>query len=124
MSGSWTYTIHTLKQKVDNAYSVTASIEITATLTDELSIYLYPNQIVDYDKDTLAVKKSFELTKESKSQLERVHAVYKYIVTNIDYDYDKVAEALTTFMILDLDEAYIKQRKMNRKVHFLSLLVF
>ena len=63
MSGSVTYTIRTLKQKVDNAYSVTASIEIIATLTNELSIYLYPSQIVDYDKDTLTVKKSFELTK-------------------------------------------------------------
>lgn len=110
MKGSGTYTIRTLKQKVDNAYSVTASIEITAKLTNELSIYLYPNQIVDYDKNTLAVQKSFELTKSSKSQLERVHAVYKYIVTNIDYDYDKVDEALTTFMIPDLDDAYIKQK--------------
>ncbi len=110
MKGSGTYTIRTLKQKVDNAYSVTASIEITANLTDELSIYLYPNQIVDYDKETLAVRKSFELTKDSKSQLERVYAVYKYIVTNIDYDYDKVKEALTTFMIPDLDDAYTKQK--------------
>jgi len=110
MKGSGTYTIRTLKQKVDNAYSVTASIEITAKLTNELSIYLYPNQIVDYDKNTLAVQKSFELTSSSKSQLERVHAIYKYIVTNIDYDYDKVDEALTTFMIPDLDDAYTKQK--------------
>jgi len=110
MSGSGTYTIRTLRQKQDNAYSVTASIEISATLTDELSIYLYPNQIVDYDQNTLAVLKSFELTQSSKSQLERVHDIYKYIVTTIDYDYDKVAEALTTFMIPDLDDAFIKQK--------------
>lgn len=110
MKGSGTYTIRTLKQKEDTAYSVTASMELTVTLTNELSIYLYPNQIVDYDSETLAVLYSFELTKNSKSQLDRVHAIYRWIVTTIDYDYDKVAEALTTFMIPDLDLAYTSKK--------------
>ncbi len=110
MNGSGTYTIRTLKQKSGDSYSVTASVEITATLTDELSIYLYPNQIVDYDKETLAVLKSFELTQNDKSELARVHSIYQWIVTNIDYDYDKVDEALKTFMIPDLDDAFTKKK--------------
>ena len=110
MKGSGTYTIRTLKQKSGDSYSVTASVEITAALTNELSIYLYPNQIVDYDKETLAVLKSFELTQDDKSELERVHSIYKWIVTNIDYDYDKVDEALKTFMIPDLDDAFTKKK--------------
>lgn len=110
MSGSGDYKIRSLKQKEDTAYSVTASLELNVTLDDELSIYLYPNQIVDYDQETLVVILSFELTKESKTQLQRVHDIYQWIVTNIDYDYDKVAEALSTFMIPDLDLAYTKRK--------------
>lgn len=110
MSGSGTYTIRTLKQKSGNSYSVTASTEVSAELTNPLSIYLYPNQIVDYDKETLAVIKSFELTQNDKSELARVHSVYKWIVTTIDYDYDKVKEALESFMIPDLDDAFTKQK--------------
>lgn len=110
MKGSGTYTVRTLKQKSANNYSVTASTQITATLTNPLSLYLYPNQIVNYDKNTLAVIKSFELTKDDKSELERVHSIYKWIVTTIDYDYDKVDEALKTFMIPDLDDAFTKQK--------------
>lgn len=110
MNGSGTYTVRALKQKAESTYSVTASIEITAQLTNELSIYLYPNQIVDYNKETLAVLKSFELTQNDKSELARVHSVYKWIVTNIDYDYDKVDEALQTFMIPNLDDAFTKKK--------------
>jgi len=110
MNGSGTYTIRTLKQKSGNSYSVTASTEVTVELSNPLSIYLYPNQIVDYDKETLAVIKSFELTQNDKSELARVHSVYQWIVTTIDYDYDKVKEALESFMIPDLDEAYTKQK--------------
>lgn len=104
--GSGTYTIRTLRQKEGNAYSVTATLELTVTLNSELSPYLYPNQIVNYTKDTLAVKKSFELTQGLTSQLERVHAVYQFIVTTIDYDYEKAKRAQNEFLIPDLDEAY------------------
>jgi hypothetical protein len=104
--GSGTYTVRTLRQKEGNAYSVTATMELSVTLKDELLPYLYPNQIVNYTKDTLAVLKSFELTQGLNSQLERVHAVYKFIVTTIDYDYDKAERAQNEFLIPDLDEAF------------------
>lgn len=110
MNGSGTYTIRTLKQKSGNSYSVTASTEVKAELSDPLSIYLYPNQIVDYNKETLAVLKSFELTQNDKTELARVHSIYKWIVTNIDYDYDKVKAALENFMIPNLDDAYNKKK--------------
>ena len=104
--GSGTYTIRTLRQKEGNAYSVMATTELTVTLSNDLLPYLYPNQIVNYTKDTLAVQKSFELTQGLDSQLERVHSVYKFIVTTIDYDYEKAKRAQDEFLIPDLDEAY------------------
>ncbi len=101
--GSGTYTVRTLKQKEGNAYSVTATVEITVSLKNELIPFLYPNQIVNYTQESLSVQKSFELTQGLKSQLERVHAIYKYIVTTIDYDYEKAKRAQDEFMIPDLD---------------------
>jgi hypothetical protein len=102
--GSGTYTVRTLKQKEGNAYSVTATVEVNVALKNELLPFLYPNQIVNYTKESLAVRKSFELTNGLKSQLERVHAIYKYIVTTIDYDYEKAERAQSEFLIPDLDE--------------------
>jgi hypothetical protein len=109
-AGSGAYTVRTLKQKEGNAYSVTATLEINVTLKDEFTPFLYPNQIVNYTKDTLAVKKSFELTQGLTSQLERVHAVYQYIVTTIDYDYEKAKRAQDEFLIPVLDETLTTQK--------------
>jgi hypothetical protein len=48
--------------------------------------YLYPGIYVDYTKENAAVKKSFELSQGASNDLEKVQAIYEYIVGNFKYE--------------------------------------
>ena len=47
---------------------------------------------------------SFSLTEKAKTQLERVYLIYNYIIDNIDYDYDKLDEARSSYILPIIDE--------------------
>jgi hypothetical protein len=103
-SGSGDYTVRMLKNVAGNSYSVMASKDFTATITDELTIYLYPNQVIDYDLSTLAVAKSFEITKNDASEVRRVYTIYRYVIDLLSYDTAKAALANDVYMLPKLDE--------------------
>lgn len=108
--GDGTYTVRLLKNIEGYSYSVTASTKIDVTIEDANSPFLYPNQIVDYTPETLAVLKSFELTQDAQSEIERVFEVYQFVIDTIDYDYDKAKLAKTTYMLPVLDETYTSEK--------------
>ncbi len=108
--GNGVYSIRLLKNKDGSTYVVSASTKIDIELVDETTAYLYPNQIVNYNKETQAIMKSFELTQEADSEIERVYEVYQYIIQNIDYDYDKAELAQTKFILPIIDETYLIEK--------------
>ena len=108
--GDGVYSIRLLKNKDGNTYVVSASTKIDIELVDETTAYLYPNQIVNYNKETQAIMKSFELTQEADSEIERVYEIYQYIIQNIDYDYDKAEIAQTKFILPIIDETYLEEK--------------
>lgn len=108
--GNGVYSVRLLKNKEGSTYVVSASTKIDIELVDETSAYLYPNQIVNYNKETLAIMKSFELTQEADSEIERVYEIYQYIIKNIDYDYDKAELAQTKFILPIIDETYLIEK--------------
>jgi transglutaminase-like putative cysteine protease len=108
--GNGVYSIRLLKNKDGSTYVVSASTKIDIELVDETTAYLYPNQIVNYNKETQAIMKSFELTQESDSEIERVYEIYQYIIKNIDYDYDKAELAQTKFILPIIDETYLIEK--------------
>lgn len=108
--GNGIYSVKLLRNKGGNTYAVSASTKIDVTLVDETTAYLYPNQIVDYTKETKAVMKSFELTLEADSEIERVYEVYQYVTKNIEYDYDKAKVAQTKFILPIIDETYLIEK--------------
>lgn len=108
--GEGLYTIRILRNVDGTTYSILASTKLDVEMADENSTYLYPNQMVDYNAQTEAVLKSFELTENADSDLKRVYEVYHYITENIDYDYDKAELAKTTFILPIIDETYINQK--------------
>lgn len=108
--GNGVYSIRLLKNKDGNTYVVSASTKIDIELVDETTAYLYPNQIVNYNKETQAIMKSFELTQEAESEIERVYEIYQYIIQNIDYDYDKAEVAQTKFILPIIDETYLIEK--------------
>jgi transglutaminase-like putative cysteine protease len=102
-AGSGNYTVRMLLNVSGNSYSVMASTTIDVIVSDELSIFLYPNQIVDYNLQTLAVNTSFEITKNDESEIRRVYTIYRYVIDLLSYDSAKAAIANDVYMLPVLD---------------------
>jgi transglutaminase-like putative cysteine protease len=56
---------------------------------NENAPFMYANQLVNFNKDSKVVIKAAELTKNAKTELEIVEAIYTFIIENIDYDTKK-----------------------------------
>jgi len=101
--GSGKYSVQLLKNLSGNSYTVVGTTVVSANVTDELSVFLYPNQVVDYNLQTLAVNKSFEITKNDDSEIKRVYTIYHYVIDLLSYDIAKAKLANDVYMLPVLD---------------------
>ena len=103
--GNGIYTIKILSQIEGTKYAVVASTQKEVTIQDEFSVYLYPNQVVNYGPDSIVVNKSFELTKDDEDDLTRIYHLFEYTVDVLDYDYEKADYVSDTYVLPDLTQA-------------------
>lgn len=101
-AGDGKYTFGVYENIVDNQYSVALSGSFDVAMTNTFGPYLYPNQYVNFTKDSAVVAKAAELEKNVSSDLDIVSNVYEYVSSYIDYDYDKAANVQSGY-ISDVD---------------------
>ena len=101
--GDGRYTIRGLENVSGDRYAVLFTFNVDVQMAEENLPYLYPNQIVDFNSETEAVAKSFELTKDCKTELQRVQAIYDFCVT-ITYDWDQMEAVQNSYVLPILDE--------------------
>ena len=87
--GSGKYQIKVLENIDGDRYAVVQNETFNVTLTNAFAPYLIPIQYINYTSSSKAVIKARELTKNCKNDLQKVQEVYKYILNNVVYDYDK-----------------------------------
>lgn len=102
-SSSGTYLMTLYEGVGANQYSVLYSGDADITVTNELGPYLYPNQYVNFSKDSNAVALAATLANGAASDLEVVSNVYQYVISNITYDVDE-AENVESNYLPDVDE--------------------
>lgn len=91
--GNGTYTFQAFENAHGNTYSKLYTKQYKIELKNEYTTFLYPNQYVNYNKDTLAIKKGKEVATGADTDLDVVENVYNYIIENIKYDDDKAKKA-------------------------------
>lgn len=96
--GNGTYGIGVYENVVDDKYAELFSQEVDVTLADENKVFLYPNQYVNYDANSEAVKKGAEIVADVSTDLEAVRAVFTYVTKNVAYDYDKAATVQSGYL--------------------------
>lgn len=101
--GNGNYQIGVYENVVDTKYSTVVSVAIDVHLKDEFSTFLYSNQYVNYENAPNAVALAQSLTAGKATALEKVYAIYDYVVTNLTYDYEKAANMQTEYLP-DLDQ--------------------
>ncbi|MBQ1195623.1 MAG: transglutaminase domain-containing protein [Clostridia bacterium] len=100
--GNGDYRLKVLKNVVDTRYSTVLSLSFTVSLKDEFAPFLRPNQYVNYENAINSMNKAAELVSGKKSLLEKVEAIYSYVIKNISYDYDKAATVESDYLpVLD-----------------------
>lgn len=105
--GSGTYTIAVLENVSGNKYRYLA--KETVNLEDASGAFLQSVQLIDWDYNDPAIKKSQELVQGKKSDAEKLDAIYRYIVSNFTYDYGKL-DKLPSNYLPDINSTF-KSRK-------------
>lgn len=103
--GNGSYKIRICKNISGTKYSVIESSTIELDLSDENEVFKYSNVIVNFEASDNAIKKAKELTKNCKTDTEKIKKIYDYIVKNYKYDYDKI-ESLSAGYIPDIQIIY------------------
>lgn len=97
-SGSGAYTFRVMQNTSGSKYAPLYVQEADVTLTDELTPFLRPNQMVSYQKDSACVALAESLAADAASDAEVVAAIYEYIRTHIDYDTNKAKTVQTGYL--------------------------
>ncbi len=83
-------------------YSLVAAQKQDVVLADEFAPFLRPNQYVDYSASSKAVETAWELTKDIDAPLDKVSAVYNYVVKELSYDTHRAATVQSGYIpVLD-----------------------
>lgn len=102
--GRTNYTISLWRQVEGKKYGKIGQVKVAAKMEDELSCFLYPNQYVNYRKDSPCVKEANEVCKGLETNREKFYAIWDYIVKNFQYDYVKaVTVAGSSGMLPDIE---------------------
>jgi hypothetical protein len=101
--GSGEYTVRVLENIEGDSYAVSLTENITVSLADELTPFLYPNCYSWFTADDSVVSLGQSLAQGAHSDLEVVESVYNYVIETITYDTAK-AETLQYGYIPNIDE--------------------
>lgn len=88
VEGNGTYSIKVFENTSTDRYVQAYSTEVSMTLRNEFLPFLYPNQYVNFNSNSKTVEKAAALMKGKSSEVDKVAAVFDYVVSNTSYDYD------------------------------------
>jgi len=96
--GNGFYTLKALQQSSENRYDTVLSFHKCITITNPLSPYLYSNTYCEYTDDSLCIKKAKELRGNKTNDIEIITTMYRWIIDNLEYDYELAIKVSTTDM--------------------------
>lgn len=86
----------------DSKYASVMAAQFQVALKDEFAPFLRPNQYVDYSEATNTVAKGAALCAGLTHPLEKVAAVYDFVVGTLSYDHDRAATVQSGYLpVLD-----------------------
>lgn len=101
-AGSGNYKAEVFENIEGTEYSTVFSQTFDASISDDLSAYLYPSHMVNFDSSYEAVKKADAIYDNSSSELEVIDKILDFTTENVSYDYE-LAETAAGSYIPDAD---------------------
>lgn len=101
--GSGTYKVGVYVSTTAGKYASAYAASLKVELKDEFAPFLLPNQYVNYTEDSKAVAQAQKLVQGKTDELEKIAAIYNYVVKNISYD-KELAATVKSGYLPDLDQ--------------------
>jgi len=109
LMGDGRYKISILEQVSGNQYRAIKTETLQVAIKDTSALFLSSVQEIRWNEEMAAIQKAAELTEGLTTDLEKVMAVYEYIVKNIRYDYDKIP-TLTSSYLPNIDNTFFENK--------------
>lgn len=96
--GNCEYTLRVMKNVSGSSYTQLYSGTENVTLKSSLYPYLYPNQYVNFSTSSAIVPKASTICAGCTDDIDKLKAVYNWMITNISYDYAKASSVSTGYL--------------------------
>jgi len=100
--GNGEYLVRVFEQVEGTRYALALPATIDVVMTDEFAPFLRPNQYVDFNRDSEVVRKAAELTGDVHGLMEKIGAIYNFVIDNIVYD-KELAETVQSGYLPNVD---------------------
>jgi hypothetical protein len=107
--GNGQYTLGIYENIEGKSYRSVYSESFDVKIEKENVVYLGSVQLIKWDNSMKAIKKAKEITKNSKSDEEKIKAIYNYVTKNFKYDFDKITK-LGYDYLPDIEETYASRK--------------
>ena len=101
--GNGTYSVKVFENVSGTQYSQAFSQDVSVSLANQFTPFLYPNQYVNFNGGSAVVQLSNEVAAPAADQIGVVNAVYEYVVNNLTYDTAK-ANSVTSGYLPNVDQ--------------------
>lgn len=109
--GDGAYTFRIMQNTSGNNYVEIAATAAQVSLGSEFEPFLRPNLFCNYSNESACVAKARSLAADAANQGDVVRAVYKWVVGNISYDYDKAAALASATGYVPDPDATLAEKK-------------
>lgn len=106
--GDGEYTILLLGQSKGNRYKLIEQKKVTLNLGEKNDLFLQSNHMINWNEDMNAVKIARELTKDAKTDREKLTIIHDYVTQNVEYDYVKAATPQKSYVPI-IDEMLLSR---------------
>lgn len=107
--GNGTYTIGIYENVSGSQYATAYTNTVSVTLTNQFAPFLRPNQYVNFTAGSATANKAAELCAGLTTELEKVTAIYNYVINNFTYDRELAATVQSGYLP-DLDSVLAKKK--------------
>lgn len=96
--GDGTYSVKVFENTSGNQYSQAFSQDLSVTIADEFTPFLYPNQYVNFSDSSAVVQTGAQIVSGITDPVEVVTAIYNYVITNFTYDTAKASSVKSGYL--------------------------
>ena len=96
--GNGDYTIGVYEHVEGSRYSTIVTGKITVKLNNEFAPFLRPNQYVNFNEKSEVVAKAADLVKDTDILIDKIAAIYTYVISNLTYDRELAATVASGYL--------------------------